>query len=113
MSKVLYTDFEGIESVISSMMDNPNLKKAITKTNLYKFWDSILPEKFKGKSKPYSMLPNYVMSIACENPVVAQELNLHKIMLMKKFEVYVKSMKIKVNDMRFDAKKWSFVNPNT
>ena len=50
MKKVLYTDFEGVESVISSMMDNPQLKKAITKTNLYSFWDKILPEKFRGKS---------------------------------------------------------------
>ena len=79
MKKVLYTDFEGVESVISSMMDNPQLKKAITKTNLYSFWDKILPEKFKGKSKPYSMLPGRVMVVACENPVVAQELSLHKI----------------------------------
>ena len=47
MSKVLYTDFEGIEDVISSMMDNPIFKKGITKMNLFKFWEDILPEKFK------------------------------------------------------------------
>ncbi len=109
MKKVLYTDFEGVESVISSMMDNPQLKKAITKTNLYSFWDKILPEKFRGKSKPYSMLPGKIMVVACENPVVAQELSLHKIILMKKFEPYLKTLKIKVTDIRFDAKKWNLV----
>ena len=62
-----------------------NLKKAITRTNLYKFWDNILPEKFKGKSKPYGMLPGGLMTVACQNPVVAQELSLHKVILMKKF----------------------------
>ena len=107
MSKVLYTDFEGVETIISSMMDNPQLKKAITKTNLYKFWDSILPEKFRGKSKPYSMLPGGIMTVACQNPVVAQELSLHKIMLIKKFEPYAKSMNMRVLDLRFDPKKWS------
>lgn len=106
MGKVLYTDFEGVDSVIDSMMDNPQLKKAITRTNLYKFWDSILPEKFKKKSKPYSMLPGGVMVVACENPVMAQELSLHKIMLIKKFEPYAKSMNMRLTDMKFDPKKW-------
>ena len=107
MSKILYTDFEGVEDVITSMMDNPMLKKAITRTNLYKFWDSILPEKFRGKSKPYGMLPGGIMTVACQNPIVAQELSLHKIMLIKKFEPYAKSLKMRVVDLRFDPKRWS------
>lgn len=106
MKKVLYTDFEGVDSVISSMMDNPQLKKAITRTNLINFWDKILPVKFKGKSKPYSMLPGYVMVIACENPIVAQELSLYKVILLKKFKPYLKSLRMKVNDFKFDPKKW-------
>ena len=110
MSKVLYTDFEGVEDIIGSMMDNPQLRKAITRTNLYKFWEGILPEKFKGKSKPYSMLPGGIMTIACQNPVVAQELSLQKILLLKKFEPYAKSLKIRVVDMKFSPKYW---NPNS
>lgn len=106
MGKVLYTDFEGVDSVINTMMDNPQLKKAITRTNLYNFWDSILPEKFKKKSKPYSMLPGGVMVVACENPVIAQELSLHKIILIKKFEPYAKSMNMRLIDLKFDPKKW-------
>ena len=43
MKKVLYTDFEGVDNIISSMMDNPQLKKAVTRTNLMNFWDKILP----------------------------------------------------------------------
>ena len=106
MSKVLYTDFEGVEDIIGSMMDNPQLKKALTRTNLYKFWDSILPEKFKGKSKPYGMLSGGTMTVACQNPVIAQELSLHKIMLIKKFEPYAKSLKMRVIDLKFDPKRW-------
>ena len=109
MAKVLYTDFEGVEDVISKMMDNPQLKKAITKTNMYNFWDNILPSKLKKRSKPYSMLPGGIMVVACENPIVAQELSLHKIMLMKKFEPFAKSMKMRITDLRFDAKKWQMV----
>ena len=106
MKKVLYTDFEGVDSVISSMMDNPHLKKAIARTNLYNFLDKILPQKFKNKSKPYSMLPGGLMVIACENPVVAQELSLYKVILLKKFEPYLKTLKMRVNDFKFDPRKW-------
>lgn len=109
MGKVLYTDFEGVEDIIGSMMDNPQLKKAITKTNMYKFWDGILPEKFRGKSKPYGMLPGGVMTVACQNPVVAQELSLHKIILLKKFEPFAKSLQLRVLDLKFDSKKWESV----
>ena len=107
MGKVLYTDFEGVEDVISSMMDNPQLKKAISRTNMYKFWDSILPAKLKGKSKPFSMLPGGIMTVTCANPIIAQELSLHKIMLIKKFEPYAKSVNMRITDMRFDPKRWS------
>ena len=106
MKKVLYTDFEGVDSVISSMMDNPQLKKALTRTNLFNFWDKILPEKFKKRSRPYSMLPGGTMVVACENPIIAQELLLHKIMLIKKFEPFAKSLNMRVVDLKFDAKKW-------
>ena len=109
MSKVLYTDFEGVDDIIGSMMDNPQLKKALTRTNMYKFWNSILPEKFRGKSKPYGMLPGGVMTVACQNPIVAQELSLHKIMLIKKFEPYAKSLKMRVIDLKFDSKRWEAV----
>ena len=106
MGKILYTDFEGVDDIIQSMMDSPMLKKAITRMNLYKFWDSVLPEKLKGKSRPYGMLPGGIMSVACKNPIIAQELNLHKIMLLKKFEPFAKSLKMRVVDMKFDPKKW-------
>ena len=76
MKKFLYTDFEGVDNIISSMMDNPQLKKAVTRTNLMNFWDKILPQK------------------------------LHKIILLKKFEPYLKTLKMRVIDFKFDPKKW-------
>ena len=106
MGKVLYTDFEEVEDIIDSMMSNPQIKKAITRTNMYNFWDNILPEKYKNKSKPYSMLPGGIMVVACQNPVVAQELSLYKVMIMKKFAPYMKSLNMKINDLKFDPKKW-------
>jgi len=106
VEKVLYTDFEGLDTIISSLMDNPQLKKAVARTNLFNMWDKILPEKFKKKSRPFSMLPQGVMVIACENPVIAQELSLRKVLLLQKFQPYLQSLKMKVSDLKFDPKKW-------
>ena len=106
LGKILYTDFEGVDDIINSMMDNPQFKKAVTRTNLFNFWDKILPEKFKKKSRPYSMLPGGIMVIACQNPVVAQELSLYKIILLKNFQAYLNTLNIHVKDLKFDPKKW-------
>lgn len=107
MGKVLYTDFEGVDSIISSMMDNPQFKKAVARTNLFNMWDKLLPEKFRNKSRPFSMLPNGVMVIACETPVIAQELSLRKVLLLQKFQPYLKTVNMKVSDLKFDPKKWT------
>ena len=107
MKKVLYTDFVTSESLIEDLLENKEIKKAITRNNLYKFWDKVVGEKFSNQSKPYSMLGGGVMIIGCKNAVVAQELTLRKTQLLAKFEPYLKSLKLKVKDLRFDPKKWS------
>lgn len=104
--KVLYTNFEGIDETISKMLENKDFKKAITKTNLFKFWKNVAGEKFKHNSKPYSMTTNSVMVIACKNSAVAQELMLRKTKILKDFEPYLKSLKMNVKDLRFDVKRW-------
>ena len=105
--KVLYTDFEGIDGVIADLLQNKDIKKAVTRSNLYRFWKSIVGEKFGEKSKPYSMIGGGVMVIACANNVVAQELLYQKNMIIEKFTPYLKSLKINLKDIKFDPKKWS------
>ncbi len=107
MKKVLYTDFVTTESLVEELLGKKEIKKAITRNNLYKFWGKIAGEKFAKKSKPYSMMAGGIMVIACENPIVAQELTLRKTQLLVKFEPYLKSLKLNVKDLKFDPKKWS------
>lgn len=107
MKKVLYTDFVTTESLVEELLGKKEIKKAITRNNLYKFWGKIAGEKFAKKSKPYSMISGGIMVIACANPIVAQELTLRKTQLLVKFEPYLKSLKLNVKDLKFDPKKWS------
>ncbi len=106
MKKVLYTNFVSTEEIIADMLENKDIKKAVTRSNLYKFWSKAAGEKFANKSKPYSLLPGHIMVIACENAIVAQELMLKKTQILLKLQPYLKSLKIKVQDLKFDPKKW-------
>lgn len=106
MKKVLYTNFVTPDEILSVMMEQKEIKKAITRSNLYKFWSKVVGPKFAEKSKPYSMLGGGTMVIACENAIVAQELMLKKTQLLVKLQPYMKSLKMNVKDLKFDAKKW-------
>ena len=106
MKKILYTDFVSTDEIISKLLEEKEFKRAMTRSNLYKFWAKVAGAKFAEKSRPYSMLGGGVMVIACQNSIVAQELMLKKMQLLIKFKPYLESLKIRVKDLKFDAKKW-------
>jgi hypothetical protein len=108
MKKVLYTDFEDANSIIAKMVASPELKKAITRNNLYKFWDKVVGSKFSKGSKPYGMAGGGVMIVACKSSIIAQELLLRKNKILEQMAPFLKSLRIKVKDIRFDCKK-SFI----
>ncbi|MBD5403277.1 DUF721 domain-containing protein [bacterium] len=106
MKKILYTKFQNMDEIIAKLMERAEIKKAITRSNLCKFWGKVAGEKFAQNSKPYSMIKGSIMVIACKTPIVAQELMLRKTQLLVKFQPYAESLNIKVKDLKFDAKKW-------
>ena len=106
MKKILYTKFQNIDDIIADLMKNAAIRKAITRANLCKFWNKVAGEKFSKTSRPYSMIKGSIMVIACETPVVAQELMLRKTQLLVKFKPYVESLNMRLTDLKFDAKKW-------
>ncbi len=106
MKKILYTKFQNMDEIIAKLMEKAEIRKAITRSNLCKFWNKVAGEKFAQNSKPYSMIKGSIMVIACKTPIVAQELMLRKTQLIVKFKPYVESLNMKLTDLRFDAKKW-------
>ncbi len=106
MKKILYTKFQNMDEIIAKLMEKAEIRKAITRSNLCKFWNKVAGEKFAQNSKPYSMIKGSIMVIACKTPIVAQELMLRKTQLLVKFKPYVESLNMKLTDLRFDAKKW-------
>ena len=107
MKKILYTQFKNIDEVIDTLAQKTEIKRAITRSNLCKFWNKVAGEKFASSSRPYSMLKGSIMVIACKTPAVAQELMFRKSQLLEKFQPYAQSLKISVKDLKFDTKKWT------
>ena len=107
MKKILYTKFKYIDDIIEELSQKAEIRKAITRSNLCKFWAKSAGEKFAKCSKPYSMRRGSIMVIACETSTVAQELLLRKTQLLVKFKPYAKSLGINLEDLKFDTKKWS------
>ncbi len=106
MKKILYTKFQYIDELIAQLGEQKEFKRAIKRSNLYKFWNKVAGDKFSKYSKPYSMLKGNIMVIACKTPAVAQELLLCKAQLLTKLKPYVESLKMNVTDLKFDTKKW-------
>ena len=108
MKKILYTKFKNMDEIIEELSKHTAIRKAITRANLCKFWNKVVGEKFAQNSKPYSMIKGSIMVIACKTPVVAQELMVRKTQLLVRFKAYVESLNMKLTDLKFDAKKFSF-----
>lgn len=104
--KILYTDFEAVGNIIEKMMSSGDMKRALTRNNLYKYWDKIVGKKLAEKSRPYSMMGKGLLVVACANSAVAQELMLQKPQILQKFQPYLKSLHLSVKDLKFDCKKW-------
>lgn len=107
MREILYTDFEGLDDLLSAMVaENSQLQRAMRRSNLYKFWSKVVGKPFDEKSKPHGMINGTTMVVACESAVVVQELTLRKRQIIKKLAPYVKSLHINLKDIVFDVKRW-------
>lgn len=104
--KIQYSNFDDVNTIVAKMLGSKEMKKAITRNNLYKFWKTVVGKKLGEKSKPFSMFANGTLVIACESSMVAQELIMRKPQILEKMQPYLKSLYIKVNDLKFDQKKW-------
>lgn len=106
--KIKYSNFDDVNTIVANMLGSKEMKKAITRNNLYKFWKTVVGKKLGDKSKPFGMFANGTLIIACQSPMVAQELIMRKSQILEKMQPYLKSLYLKVNDLKFDPKKWGF-----
>lgn len=110
MKKVLYTDFIKIQDELSEIFPNCNPEKDTKRGILFDFWEKVVidvvGEGFKGKSKPYSLNDKGLLSVACENSFVSNELFMAKSKLLEKISQYALEVDVEVLDILFNPKMW-------
>ena len=110
MKKILYTEFQTIDEVIDGLKKSLNIKSQSQTEIINKIWGKIVNEKLLKFTQPLKINDLNVLSIACQNAVVANELMLQKNALIKRFNSISQDYNIKINDMFFSYKLWGKYN---
>ena len=104
--EILYSDFTSLDSIMSSVLQNSNLKQGVKKASLFKFWPKIAGKKFEKYSRPESITNANVLVIACANAAVSSELTMFKQDILKKIKTYANPLGIEIDDINFSHKIW-------
>lgn len=100
------SDFSTVESVMSSVMQNSNLRQGIKKASVFKFWAKAAGKKFEKYSRAEGINANNVLTVACANASVSSELTMFKADLIKKINQYSMPLGIEIEDIHFSHKIW-------
>ena len=110
MKKILYTEFKTVDEVIDGLKKSLNFKAKGQTEIINEIWSKIVSEKILKFTQPLKINDLKVLSIACQNAVVANELMLQKNALVKRFNSFSQDYNIEINDMFFSYKLWGKYN---
>ena len=110
MKKIRYTNFEMLEDVIKEVdfNYNPDIEKLIEKISSY--WNETVGEKISKLSKVLDFSSDNILTIVCSDSFVSNELYLEKSKLLEYMNIKAQEMGIKIEDIKFDYKKWKEKN---
>ena len=106
MKKIRYSNFEMIEDVIKNIDFNYNP----IRENLESYWVETVGEKIKTMAKVLDFSADNVLTIVCSDSYVANELYLEKSKLLEFMNIKAQETGIKIEDIKFDYKKWKETN---
>lgn len=101
-----YSEFSTIDSVVSSVLQNPHLQKGLKKASVFKFWAKTVGKKFEKYSRAEALSLNNVLTVACANAAVSSELLMYKNELLEKINKYSMPLGIEIKDINFSHKIW-------
>ncbi len=110
MKKILYTEFQTVDEIINGLKKSFNFKSQNQTELINEIWSKIVSEKILKFTQPLKINDLKVLSIACQNAVVANELMLQKNALVKRFNSFSQDYNIEINDMFFSYKLWGKYN---
>lgn len=98
-------DFYTLSSLLGNISGALDFDKIRKRTEFFALWKRVCGKKFENNSKAYDF-KNNILTVACQNSYVAQELSMYKRELIKKLNVLTMNLKIEVKDIIFSYKIW-------
>ena len=110
MEKIRYTNFELLGDIIKSIDFSYNSDVNIIKEKLHKIWKETVGEKIIKFAKVYKYSSDNILTIVCADSFVSNELYLEKEKLLTTMNKKAMETGIKIEDVKFDYKKWEEKN---
>ena len=99
-------NFSSISEILNEKLFNTNKSSIIIKySTIFSFWEQIVAKKFINSTKPKA-IKNSKIYILCKNSVVAQEISMHKTLILNKLKTYAQPLDVIISDLVVNFKDW-------
>jgi len=98
-------DFYTLSSLLGSVSGAFDFSEIRRRMEFFALWKQACGKKFENNSRAHEF-KNGILTVACQNSFVAQELSMYKRELIKRINQLTLNMKIEVKDIIFSYKIW-------
>ncbi len=98
--------FESLQNVIKDLQFNYDENKIQKEEALSEYWKETVGNKISQFSKVYEISADNILTVVCSDSFVANELYLEKDKLIRLMKEKSENLGIKIEDIRFNYKKW-------
>ena len=113
MKKLNNSNFELIEDILKTIEFKYDSSKQKDIDCLEEFWEEIVGRQLSKASRVYGISKDRTVTIVCADSFIANELYLEKDKILNKMEEKAVNLGIKIEDIKFDYKKWKENNEET
>ena len=95
-----------IVEVLDEFKQKYGFDKSIKQSTLFGFWKKIVGKKFANNTKCINLNDEGVLTVACKNSFISNELFMFKEEILRKTNVYATPLGLTVVDLNFSHKIW-------
>lgn len=106
MKKLNNSNFELLEEIFKDIQFNGETADYEAREKLFNSWEEIIGSKISKFSKMYELSIENILTIACANSYVANELYFEKDKIFLLIEEKANKLGIKIKDIKFSYKIW-------
>jgi len=104
--KINYLEMSDIRDIIDEFKQNQNFEGAIKQNTFFNFWGKIVGKKFANNSKCVKLNSDGILTVACKNSFISNELMMFKDEILRKSNIYANPLDIEIKDITFSHKIW-------